>query len=91
MVKFDTSKNGVVEFYYDGASKEKELLVTNPVPIPYVVEILLSNGTAALGDAVDIISQAFFGWLPLIQRLGVLAGSDRESEHLREILFPSSP
>ena len=33
-VVFDTSLSGLLEFYYDGATKQRELLVSNPVPIP---------------------------------------------------------
>jgi hypothetical protein len=35
---FDTSRSGLLEFYYNGATKQRELLVSNPVPIPYRVD-----------------------------------------------------
>ena len=88
-VRFDTSKNGVVELYYDGASKEKELLVTVPEPIPYWVDVVADGGPNVLGNAVDIISAAFAYWLPLIQTLGILKGTDRETEHLNKKLYPT--
>lgn len=86
-VIFDTSKSGPIEFFYSGAGKDKELLVTNPVPIPFSVELLIHDGTASLGDAVEIIHQAFTDWLPLIQKLGILSGDDNETKLLREQLF----
>lgn len=86
-VNFDTSKSGPVEFFYSGAGKDKELLVTNPVPIRFTVELLIRDGTASLGDAVEIIHQAFTDWLPLIQKLGILSEDDNETKLLREQLF----
>ncbi len=88
-VIFDTSKSGAIEFFYSGAGKDKELLVANPVPIRFTVELLIHDGTASLGDAVEIIHQAFTEWLPLIQKLGILSGDDNETKLLREQLFTS--
>jgi hypothetical protein len=34
-IVFDTSRSGLLEIYYDGATKHGELLVSNAVPIPY--------------------------------------------------------
>lgn len=64
-------------------------MVANPVPIPFTVELLIHDGTASLGDAVEIIRQAFTDWLPLIQKLGILSGDDNESKLLREELLTS--
>lgn len=88
-VNFDTSKSGPIEFFYSGAGKDKELLVANPAPIPFTVELLIHDGTASLGDAVEIIHQAFVVWLPLIQKLGILSGDDNETKLLREQLLTS--
>lgn len=90
-VVFDTSQSGKLELYYDGATKQKELLVTTTSPIPFRVEVVGNNGTTQLGDAVDLIDAAFMDWLPVIQTVGVLSGKDRESEHLRQTLYPSHP
>ena len=86
-VNFDTSKSGPIEFFYSGPSKDKELLVANPVPIPFTVGLVVHDGTASLGDAVEIIHQAFTDWLPLIKKLGILSGDDNETKLLREQLF----
>ena len=84
-VSFDTSKSGMLELFYEGDSKEKVLLVTNPVPISYSVNILTNNGQS-LGDAVGIISKAFIVWLPVIQQLNILSGN-AEGRKLAKLLL----
>jgi len=86
-IVFDTSRSGLLEFYYNGATKQRELLVTNPVPIPYRVEVADGAGTI-IGNAADIIKAGFDHWLPLIKQLGVLAGGGRDDEALRDVVFP---
>jgi hypothetical protein len=88
VVKFDRSKSGVVEFYYDGARKEKELLVTFMHPIAYTVDLVGDPYGAVIGEALTIIQDAFRHWLPIIEKLGVLSPDDPESRSLRERLFP---
>ncbi len=88
LVKFNTSMNGTLEFFYDGVSKEKELLVTNPVPIPYTVDILINDGKESLGDAVEYICKAFDCWLPTIRQLDIVKKDDSERK-LVELLYPS--
>jgi hypothetical protein len=85
-VTFDTSASGAIEFFYDGAMKDKELIVENTVPIKFTVDIL-GAGEAVLGDARDLINDGFRGWLPLIQKLELLANDDPESVALYSILF----
>jgi len=58
LVKFDTSNSGTIEFYYEGDIKNKILLVTNPIPIPYTVDIMINNEQGTLGNAVKYFSQA---------------------------------
>ncbi len=82
LVSFDTSNSGVVEVFYDGSRKDKELLVTHAVPIPFKVEVLVDDGGTSLGNAVDFIYSAFREWLPIIDDAGVLSDGDRESEEL---------
>ena len=89
-VDFDTSKNGHVEMFYAGASKDKEVIVQHPVPIPYSVQLLIHDGTASMGDAVEIVARGFEAWLPLIRQLGVLEGDAREERFLSDALFPQS-
>lgn len=86
-IVFDTSRSGLLEFYYNGATKQRELLVSNTVPIPYRVDVADGDGTV-IGDAAVIIRAGFDHWLPLIQQLGVLAGDGREDMALRDVLFP---
>jgi hypothetical protein len=85
-VSFDTSKNGLVELFYDGSSKEKELLVTNPVPIAYTVDILVGDGKKSLGNAVDYIGQAFNFWLPIIRQIGIFT-DDPEGKKLHILVY----
>jgi len=87
-VRFDTSESGMVEFFYDGATKEKELIVSRPVPIPFRVDVKTHDGSDVLGDAVEIIADAFKAWLPVIEELGVLSADDPETRRLRELLRP---
>ena len=86
IVHFDTSGAGVIELFYEGATKDKELLVSNPVPIPWKIPILVHDGTERLGDAVAIIAQAFEFWGLLIDQIGVLNRTDRETSVLRREL-----
>jgi hypothetical protein len=89
-VKFDTSKSGAIEIYYDGATKHQELLVTNPVPIPYQVDVVINDDKRNIGNVVDVLDRGFSGWFPIIQTLGILSANDRESEHLRHQLFSTN-
>jgi len=86
LVSFDTSKNGTIEMYYDGAMKDKELIVAKPVPIPYSVDILDQDDTI-IGDARVVINRGFNDWLPLIRQLGILSADDRETNALRSIFL----
>lgn len=90
LVAFDTSNSGPIEFYYDGAMKDKELIVTTPVPIPFTVDLLIHDGNAVLGDARDIINKALLDWLPVIQQLGILSADDSETKALCSILLPDA-
>lgn len=86
LVSFDTSNNGAIEMYYDGAMKDKEVIVAKPVPISYSVDILDQDDTV-IGDARIIINRGFNNWLPLIRQLDVLSADDPETKALRSILF----
>jgi hypothetical protein len=86
-IVFDTSRSGLLEFYYNGATKQRELLVSNPVPIPYRVDVADGAGTV-IGDAATIIRAGFDHWLPLIHQLSVLAGAGQEDAALRDVLLP---
>jgi hypothetical protein len=86
-IVFDTSRSGLLEIYYDGATKHRELLVSNTIPIPYRVDVAEGAGSV-IGDAAIIIRAGFDHWLPLIHQLGVLADTGREDAALRDVLFP---
>ncbi len=90
LVNFDTSKNGPIEMYNDGAMKHEELIVANSIPIPFSIEILGQNDVV-LADAREIINAGFCDWLPLIKQLGILSGDNPESKALRTILFDEDP
>jgi len=85
-VSFDTSRSGMIELFYEGDCKEKELLVENTVPIPYSVDILINDGKESLGNAVEYICKAFDFWLPIIRELNILS-NDPESKKLIELLL----
>ncbi|MBU0719348.1 MAG: hypothetical protein KJ749_13965, partial [Planctomycetes bacterium] len=90
LVEFDTSQSGVVEFFYNGATKEKELLVTNPEPIKFTVPVLTDAGDSQLGDAVEMLAQAFEHWKPLIRKVNALGDMQNpETRELARRLFPS--
>ena len=90
LVAFDTSRSGEIELYYHGPTRDKELIVTFFVPIPFSVNVLIHNGSAVateLGDAREVINKAFLAWLTVIQNLGILAADDPETKSLCTILF----
>ena len=84
-VEFDTSQNGVLEFYYNGRRKEKELIVSNRVPIPYRVEILKEDGTVFSDNAVMYLTKAFYSFLPVIDKIDFW-GNDPESKEIRLLI-----
>jgi hypothetical protein len=93
-VHFDTSKSGLLELYYDGTAKEKQLHVTNPNPIAYRVKIMTKpedkdEEKVVAEDAVAYIWEAFEYWLPIIKDLGVLKPDNAESGALIKILYGS--
>lgn len=87
-VIFDTSRNGAVELYMDGATKHQELLVAKDVPIRFTVEVKGGEEALQLGDATKLIWQAFQDWLPVIEATGVLSDTNPESAYLQQLLFP---
>ncbi len=88
LVNFDLSRCGQIEFFYDGASKEKEVLVEHPRPIPFTVDLQIHDGSACLGDAIEFVARGLKDWLPLLNKLHVLAPGDRETEYLCQSLLP---
>lgn len=88
-VFFDLTKSGGVEYFFDGSTKHQELIVTNPVPIPFTPRLIL-KGEPEPVNAIIIIHSGFRRWVDLIEQLGVLAGDGRENRVLRETLFVPS-
>jgi len=78
VVQFDTSKNGMVEFTYDGRRKRQSLGVQKPIPIPFRVDIIVSdeNALSSKGDAVEFIYTAFKQWEPLLKKMNVTPRPD---------------
>lgn len=91
LVGFDFSNSGPIELYYDGAMKEKEVIVTNPVPVPFTVDVRGQDDDVAFGDAREIINNALLDWLPVIQKLDILAADDLETKALCTILLDADP
>ncbi len=91
LVTFDTSKSGSVEFFYEGNTKYKELIVSNPVSIPYRIDITNGTNGQVIGNALDIMITGFRSWFHVIHSIKVLEGGNPEAEHLRSILFIDGP
>jgi len=93
-VYFDTRNSGLLEFFYDGSLKQKELRVTNINPIPYTIKIVKKSydensqdTTEIIADnAVNYIWKAFKYWLPTIDKLNLLKVDNPESRSLSQIL-----
>ena len=86
-IEFDTSKNGVIELHYDGATKEKELWVEHAVPIAFRAPIIGADDKVVVDDALPILLRAVDHWRLLIKRLGILDRDDPESAVLARLLF----
>jgi hypothetical protein len=87
IIEFDTSKNGIVELHYNGATKEKELWVERAVPIPFRAPIVDSNDKVIFENLFPILVKALNHWKNPIQELGVLDSSNPECEILNRALF----
>lgn len=84
LVEFDLSQSGVIELFYDGALKNKELFVEHPVPIDYRVRLMSDDPNDSDMNVLDILKKAFAGWLPLLSN--VLVGDEHEVVRLRELI-----
>lgn len=73
VVSFDTSRSGMFEFAYNGKNRAHRIWVSNPLPIPFSTEIIVStpSGPASKGDAVTFIYAAFKQWERLVPTLGI--------------------
>ncbi|NQT40426.1 MAG: hypothetical protein HQ581_23230 [Planctomycetes bacterium] len=89
-VRFDISNSVPIELYYDGATKHKEILVTNPTPISYTLDVITDPDKSVFGDAADVLKTGFDAWLPLIDDMDVLTGDNPETKSLRRILYPDA-
>ena len=81
-IELDTSQSGLLEFYYNGVRREKELIVSKPVPIPYRIEIQKDDGTVLSDNAVIYLTEAFRTFLKIIDAIGFWE-NDPESEDVR--------
>lgn len=90
LVTFDLSNSGPIEFYYNGALKHKEVIVTHTNPIPFTVDILIKDGSHSLGNAATVFTKAFRDWFPTIKSFGILGADNREAEALKDLLFGDS-
>ena len=73
------------------------LLVTEPTPIPFRIEIYEGNGRGELksdpplpehkvGNAANVLWTGFRHWIPLLKEFKVLANEDPESVALTNII-----
>ncbi|MCH8823863.1 MAG: hypothetical protein IH984_10185 [Planctomycetes bacterium] len=87
-VQFDTSKCVPIELYFDGATKQQEILVTIPSPIGYSLNVITDPDQTVFGNAIEVMKTGFNSWLPLIDDMEVLADDNPETQSLLRILFP---
>jgi hypothetical protein len=66
---FDLSHNGIVEFYYNGKTREKEITVQYPIPMPWQIDVLSGDEIINLGNVLFVLGRAFIHWQPIIQKL----------------------
>ena len=73
VVRFDTSRSGMVEFAYNGRNKSHRIWAEKLTPIPFGTDIVVTmrNGTASKGDAVQFIYDAYRQWQTLFLALGI--------------------
>ena len=73
VIRFDTSRNGAIEFAYNGKNKTHRFWVANPTRMPFGTEIIATSpsGPASKGDAVTFIYDAFRQWETLLPTLGI--------------------
>lgn len=78
VVRFDTSRSGMFEFAYNGKNKAHRFWVTNPLPIPFGTEIIVTTGSgpASKGDAATFINDAFNQWNAMLPTLGIQIRQD---------------
>ncbi len=79
-IAYNLDQSGVVEIYYDGLTKQKELLVSNPAPITVVADIRSRATKEKVGYITEVIVQAFQAWVPLVRTSGALATADGETK-----------
>lgn len=92
LVNFDTSGAGIIELFYDGATKRKELLVSNPLPLPFSIPVIASPNSSEIGDAVDIFTAALEWWKPFMTRLRVFEGNAPDVKSIRlQLGIPKKP
>lgn len=85
-VRFDLSKSGGIELYYDGVMKKKGLIVSNLQPIPFHIDVLTGEGRSIVGNAREIINTAFCAWIPLIEMAGLFSEKYPAGPVLHKIL-----
>ncbi|MCY2931839.1 MAG: hypothetical protein NTV86_20570 [Planctomycetota bacterium] len=85
VIKFDTSQSGVIELFYDGATKEKGLLVTEPRPLSFSIPVLAADDKTEIGDALGILAGGLQHWKTLIRKVGILEGTDPETVAVKQM------
>lgn len=97
VIQLDTSASGRIEYWYNGAVKETILLVTDPTPIPFCIDICEGNGLGQpksdpplpeerIGNAANVIWTGFRHWIPLIKEFKIFTSGDPEYIALAAIL-----
>ncbi len=78
VVAFDTSRNGMIEFAYNGKTKRHRFWVTHQIPISFYTDVLVSadRGPISSGNAVDFVYSAFQQWEQLMQQLKIQIRSE---------------
>lgn len=83
LVRFDTSRSGVVEVYYRGDAKQKELIVTNPTAIHFSIDVTDGLGGPFVGEAKEILADAFRFWIDFCDTWQMLRTECPEAEYLQ--------
>lgn len=82
LVNFDLSNNGNTEIYYDGAAKQKEVLVEFNAPVPYTINLNKLDDDTIIDSATTVIMTGFKQWIPILNRIFKNA-QDRESIYVK--------
>lgn len=86
LVKYDLTQVGEVELFYDGKSKDWELIVTHPNEIPFEVQIEGPGRQVLFTDARQVFCNAFDEWKGILSEHGLLDSDDETCQMLKKLI-----